>query len=144
MDSAELENKIEREVTSISKNFRDKLLQETGINLDMDEGEVKNYIHEVLTVTGINFNPSAVVTLQFDGNLVTTNPSTITPNSNGEFSATFRVPLSSSNSAPTVVATQGDISASATFTVTPVSTLPATSQSNVAEQHRHLLICLKR
>ena len=46
--SAELENKIEREVTSISKNFRDKLLQETGINLDMDEGEVKNYIHEVL------------------------------------------------------------------------------------------------
>ena len=89
MDTAELENKIEREVTSISKNFRDKLLQETGINLDMDEGEVKNYIHEVLTVTGINFNPSVAVRLQFDGNLVTTNPSTITPNSNGGFSATF-------------------------------------------------------
>ena len=46
--SAQLENKIEREVISISKNFRDKLLKETGINLDMDEGEVKDYIHEVL------------------------------------------------------------------------------------------------
>ena len=46
--SAELENKIEREVISISKNFRDKLLKETGINLDMDEGEVKDYVHEVL------------------------------------------------------------------------------------------------
>jgi hypothetical protein len=46
--SAELENKIEREVASISKNFRDKLLKETGINLDMDEAEVENYVHEVL------------------------------------------------------------------------------------------------
>ena len=46
--SAELENKIEREVISISKNFRDKLLKETGINLDMDEVEVKDYVHEVL------------------------------------------------------------------------------------------------
>jgi len=47
--SAQLENKIEKEVASISKNFRDKLLKETGINLDMDEGEVKDYLHEVLT-----------------------------------------------------------------------------------------------
>jgi hypothetical protein len=46
--SAQLENKIEREVASISKNFRDKLLKETGLNLDMDEVEVKNYVHEVL------------------------------------------------------------------------------------------------
>lgn len=46
--STQLENKIEREVASISKNFRDKLLKETGLNLDMDEVEVKNYVHEVL------------------------------------------------------------------------------------------------
>jgi hypothetical protein len=46
--SAELENKIEGEVRSISKNFRDKLLKETGISFDMDEAEVKNYVHEVL------------------------------------------------------------------------------------------------
>jgi hypothetical protein len=47
--SAQLENKIEKEVVSISKNFRDKLLKETGISLDMDEGEVKDYVHEVLS-----------------------------------------------------------------------------------------------
>jgi len=46
--STQLENKIEREVASISKNFRDKLLKETGLNLNMDEVEVKNYVHEVL------------------------------------------------------------------------------------------------
>jgi hypothetical protein len=46
--SAQLENKIEKEVANISKNFQDKLLKETGINLDMDDAEVKDYLHEVL------------------------------------------------------------------------------------------------
>ena len=62
-----------------------------AISLNPTSGPVGTTV----TVTGINFDPSAVVTLQFDGNLVTTNPSTITPNSNGGFSATFTVPASS-------------------------------------------------
>ena len=44
----QLEDKIGKEVATISKNFRDKLLKETGIPLEMDEGEVKDYVDEVL------------------------------------------------------------------------------------------------
>jgi hypothetical protein len=46
--SAQLENEIEKEVTAVSKNFQDKLLKETGMHLEMDEDEVKNYVQEVL------------------------------------------------------------------------------------------------
>ena len=52
---------------------------------------------------------------------MTTNPTTVTPNSDGGFSATFTVPASSTGD-QTVVATQGDNSASTTFTVTPAPT----------------------
>ena len=48
ISSAQLENQIEKEVVAVSKNFRDKLLEETGIHLDMDEGDVKDYVQEVL------------------------------------------------------------------------------------------------
>jgi hypothetical protein len=46
--SAQLENRIEKEVAFISKNFQDKLLKETGMRLDMEKEEVNDYIKEVL------------------------------------------------------------------------------------------------
>ena len=49
---------------------------------------------------------------------MSTNLGTVTPNSNGGFTATFNVPLSSSNGDQTVKASQGSNSASKTFTVT--------------------------
>jgi hypothetical protein len=48
ISSAQLENEIEKEVVAVSKNFQDKLLKETGMHLDMDEGDVKVYVQEVL------------------------------------------------------------------------------------------------
>jgi hypothetical protein len=47
--SAQLEKKIEEEVVTVSKHFRDKLLQETGTQaLDMDDRDVKDYVQEIL------------------------------------------------------------------------------------------------
>ena len=68
-----------------------------------------------VTVTGNGFDPISTVVITFGGS----NVSTVTPTSNGGFTATFRVPLSSSIGDQTVKATQGSNSASKTFTVTP-------------------------
>lgn len=46
--SAQLEKEIEKEVVAVSKNFKDKLLKETGIDLPMEEIDVKDYVKEVL------------------------------------------------------------------------------------------------
>jgi hypothetical protein len=67
-----------------------------------------------VTVTGNGFDPISTVVITFGGSTV----STVTPASNGGFTATFSVPLSSSIGDQTVKATQGSNSASKTFTVT--------------------------
>ena len=67
-----------------------------------------------VTVTGNGFDPISTVAISFGGSNVTT----VTPGSSGGFTATFRVPLSSSIGDQTVKATQGSNSASKTFTVT--------------------------
>ena len=67
-----------------------------------------------VTVTGNGFDPISTVAITFGGSSVTT----VTPGSNGGFTATFRVPLSSSIGDQTVKATQGSNSASKTFKVT--------------------------
>ena len=67
-----------------------------------------------VTVTGNGFDPISTVAITFGGSSVTT----VTPGSSGGFTATFRVPLSSSIGDQTVKATQGSNSASKTFTVT--------------------------
>ena len=67
-----------------------------------------------VTVTGNGFDPISTVVITFGGSTV----ATVTPTSNGGFTATFRVPLSSSIGDQTVKATQGSNSASKTFTVT--------------------------
>ena len=67
-----------------------------------------------VTVTGNGFDPISTVVITFGGSTV----STVTPTSNGGFTATFNVPLSSSIGDQTVKATQGSNSASKTFTVT--------------------------
>ena len=68
-----------------------------------------------VTVTGNGFDPISTVAITFGGSTVVT---TVTPGSSGGFTATFRVPLSSSIGDQTVKATQGSNSASKTFTVT--------------------------
>ena len=67
-----------------------------------------------VTVTGNGFDPISTVVITFGGSTV----STVNPTSNGGFTATFNVPLSSSIGDQTVKATQGSNSASKTFTVT--------------------------
>ena len=56
-----------------------------------------------VTVTGNGFDPISTVVITFDGSTV----STVTSTSNGGFTATFIVPLSSSIGDHTVKATQG-------------------------------------
>ena len=68
----------------------------------------------LVTVTGNGFDPISTVGITFGGSSVTT----VNPTSNGVFTATFTVPLSSSIGDQTVKATQGSNSASKTFTVT--------------------------
>jgi hypothetical protein len=82
------------------------------ISLNPSSGTVATLV----TVTGNGFDPISTVAITFDGSTV----STATSTSNGGFSATFIVPLSSSNGDHTVKASQGSNSASKSFTVTPL------------------------
>jgi hypothetical protein len=68
-----------------------------------------------VTVTGTDFDPSSSVTIEFDTNTLTT----VTTDSNGDFSADFIVPLSALSGPHIVTASDGSDSSSATFTVTP-------------------------
>lgn len=84
-----------------------------------------------VTITGTKFDTNAAVTVNFDGNPVTTIPPTVIANSNGEFSATFEVP-DSSNGNYSVVVSQADITASTTFEVTPTpAQFGVTTRNNV-------------
>ena len=67
-----------------------------------------------VNVTGNGFDPISTVAITFGGSSV----STVPPTASGGFTATFRVPLSSSIGVHTVKATQGSNSASKTFKVT--------------------------
>ncbi len=81
-----------------------------------------------VTLTGTNYISNANVNVTFDGNLVSTNPSTITANSSGGFSATFNVPLDTTG-IKSVAATDSVNTAYTNFTVTPSITLSPTSGS---------------
>ena len=87
-----------------------------------------------VNIIGSGFDPNAAAIINFDGNSVDTIPQTVIANSDGEFSATFKVPDSSSLGDDPVIASQGDNSASTTFKVTPTlfSSLSTKSQSNVS------------
>ena len=82
------------------------------ISLNPTSGAVATLV----TVTGNGFDPISTVAITFGGSSV----AAVTPTSNGGFTATFRVPLSSSIGDQTVKATQGFNSASKTFTVTSI------------------------
>jgi Bacterial Ig domain len=88
-----------------------------------------------VNITGIGFSPSSIVTITFGGSTVDTTPFPVTTNNSGGFFATFNVPGDSSSGPQSVVAsTPGSNLASKTFTVTvtPLSSLVATSRSNVS------------
>ena len=81
-----------------------------------------------VVVTGSNFVANSNITINFDGNLTTTNPSTITANATGYFSATFNT-TSDSAGVKQVWATDGFNYPSANFTVTPSINLNPTNGS---------------
>ena len=82
-----------------------------------------------ITVLGSGFGANRQITIKFDSNTVTTNPSTITTSSSGTFSASFAIPAGTTTGSHTVSATEGTKTASATFTVslTPTITLSPNS-----------------
>src|SRR6476620_4079094 len=109
---------------STSKTFTDTFSVAPTITLNSTSEPVGASVN----ITGAGFDPSSTVAITFNGTDITTTPSTVTTNNNGEFFANFTVPLSSSVGFVQVVATQGSNSASETFIVT--SNLTATNQPN--------------
>ena len=72
-------------------------------------------------ISGFGFDPDSTIDITFNGLAVDTTPASVTTTTNGFFFANFTVPPSSIGPVP-VIATQGDNSASKTFTVTLGST----------------------
>src|SRR2546427_2189696 len=80
----------------------------------------------ILTVTGKNFASNSAVTILYDNNTITTEPTTITTDSTGSFTGSITVPTSSGAGTHTVKATDAsNHPASAQFTVAtiPVATI---------------------
>ena len=74
-----------------------------------------------ITVTGSNFITNSPITIEFDGNSVATNPSTVTANAVGSFSATFNV--AGTAGGHQVLASDAINSAYSSFTITPSITI---------------------
>ena len=74
--------------TTITAVFKD-----TALVLNPTSGPAGTSI--TVTVTGTTFLPNHVITLTYDGAALATNPSKITSDSAGGFSATFQVPIGS-------------------------------------------------
>jgi hypothetical protein len=114
---------------SASKTFTVTSSTTPIIVLDPNSGPIGTQAN----VTGKGYAPSSTVSITFDGIPVTTNPPTVNTNANGEFIATFNVPLSSSIGDHTVKAAQGSNTSSATFKVTSSSTSTTLSSPNFSE-----------
>ena len=80
-------------------------------------------------ISGFGFDPDSTLDITFNGLAVDTTPASVTTTTNGFFFANFTVPPSSIGPVP-VIATQGDNSASKTFTVTLGSTHFAANRTN--------------
>ena len=118
---------------STSKTFTVTSTEVPAIVLNPTSGPVSTSVN----ITGAGFDPSSTVVITFNDTAITTTPATVTPTSNGGFSATFTVP-SSSSGPQTVLATQGSKSASQTFTVTPI--LLPTSQSSSPNLSENMIL----
>ena len=82
-----------------------------------------------ITVNGTGFSASRTITIKYNAVAVTTNPTTITTDSYGSFTATFTVPAGLAGTYP-VEASDGTYTASSNFTATiEVTTSPVTSQA---------------
>jgi hypothetical protein len=114
--------------TQITAVYRD-ITAGASLALNPTSGSVGTLV----TIIGANFDPNTLIALRYDGNVITTNPSTVTSNSVGGFSTSFNVPASSSGG-HLVTAEGGTTTASKTFTVsnTPSasSTTKVTSSNN--------------
>src|SRR6476646_6754355 len=111
---------------STSKTFTDTSSVAPTITLNSTSEPVGASVN----ITGAGFDPSSTVAITFNDTAITTTPTTVATNNNGEFFANFTVPLTSSVGFVQVVATQGSNSASETFIVT--SNIIATNRSNVS------------
>ena len=72
-----------------------------------------------VTLSGNGFAANSIVTIEYDGNTVSTSPSTITTTSTGTFTATFIVPSSPAGSNKVTATDSYGNTASATFTIVP-------------------------
>ena len=106
--------------TQLTAVFRD-ITAQASITLTPTSGPVGTLV----TITGTNFLLNSPITIKYDGNVITTNPSSITSNSVGGFSTSFNVPTSSLGG-HLVSAEDGTRTASKTFTV---SNLPSVSST---------------
>lgn len=76
---------------SASKTFTVTSLTTPIIVLDLNSGPVGTQVN----VTGKGYAPTSTINITFDAIPLTTNPSTVNTNANGEFRASFVVPSSS-------------------------------------------------
>ena len=113
-------------VTIIDNSFNYALANFTLTTSSITVTPAVGPIGTSVNVNGLNFIDNSTISINFDGNSMTTNPSTITTNATGGFSATFNTTSDSVGSKP-VTATDGTNTPTANFNVTPSITLSPTN-----------------
>ena len=79
-----------------------------------------------VSVTGVGFARNSIITLKYDSNTLSTSPSTITSNNQGDFSASFTVPVSTAGDHVVSAIDTTSETAQEIFTVVPaISANPA-------------------
>ena len=116
--------KLTQVSNSSSNSSSETFTNTTSVEPTITLNSTSDPVGASVNITGAGFDPSSNVAITFNDTDITT----VTPSNNGEFSADFIVPLSSSVGFVQVEATQGFNSVSKTFIVT--SSLVATSQPN--------------
>jgi len=119
--------KASQESSSSSDTVTNTSSLAPAITLNTTSGPIGSSID----ITGAGFDRKSNVAITFNDTDIATTPTKVTTSKEGEFSANFIVPLTSSVGFVQIVVTQGSNSASETFIVT--SSLDATGQSNVTE-----------
>jgi hypothetical protein len=111
--------------TELIAVYRNTATPTASISLNPTSGQVGTSV----TITGVNFLANSAITIRYDGNIVSTTPSTTTSNTAGGFSTSFSVPSSTSGTHP-VSATDGTRTATSTFTVTTPTLSSSTTISS--------------
>ncbi len=118
--------------TDTSSNTASATFTATGITHIITLNPIQGSVGTSVTVTGSGFAASSTVTIKYDGNIMTTNPSTVTTNATGGFSSvTFTVPSSGVGSHTVLATDLSSNTASSTFTVLPASVFLSPTNGHV-------------